>query len=579
VRIGWLPALIGFILLALLAEINVNQMGLLVLSRVDVHGQMALLIGGIGLVAWGLGGFRRRFTLRFALRLPRIDWRATLPVLGILLLALTARVWHLNTALRIPIDESHMMTAVADLRDFPQTRLLTPFNEFAVNPWIYPYYQARVAAIFGHTLMGLRLAGVFVGTLTVLALYGLARTLFNRRIALVAALLLATFPPHVHFSRLGLINIADSLFATLAFLFAARGLRSGQQGDFALAGIFLGLTQYFYEGGRLLFPALMIVWLAGLALVWRRGRWTTPQLVGLLLLGLVAGLTALPLYYTYLGGGVSVAARLDYFTTVDPVPLNPSRYLEEHLLPPLLHLFSRPDTDPYYYGGATPMLLPYMAALFCLGLMTLLWRLRRDAPGSVLLIVWVVLTLLGASLLRFNSWTARYVMFFPAVMLIAAVGLIRLWERLRLHGRWLWVAALMLAGAQTVYYFGQHVPYHLEQVHRRLERDQYDMIWRALELPPGTEIYLVTASTFYPDDFEAINRFYDMDMNIQHYAWQQVFDPLFPPLDPTRAHAFFTDFKNEMFWETLNPLPPQASPYIADEWQFTLYLVPAEDAR
>src|SRR5690606_27829994 len=123
--------------------------------------------------------------------------------------------------------------------------------------------------ILGHNLTGLRIFSAVFGTLTVPALYLLARELFDRRTALLAALLLATFPPHIHFSRLGLNNIADPLFGVLALAFLVRGLKRGGLRDYALSGVMLGLTQYFYEGGKLLYPLLFGAWLLLALCFWR----------------------------------------------------------------------------------------------------------------------------------------------------------------------------------------------------------------------------------------------------------------------------------------------------------------------
>ncbi|HRF98926.1 MAG TPA: hypothetical protein PLZ51_27135, partial [Aggregatilineales bacterium] len=82
-------------------------------------------------------------------------------------------------------------------------------------------------------------------------------------VAFVSAVMLATLPIHIQFSRLALNNIADPLFGTLTFYFIARGFKypHKMRGNFAWAGAMLGLTQYFYEGGRFLYPALTLGWL------------------------------------------------------------------------------------------------------------------------------------------------------------------------------------------------------------------------------------------------------------------------------------------------------------------------------
>ena len=123
--------------------------------------------------------------------------------------------------------------------------------------------QAWGVGLLGRNLEGLRILSVIVGTLGIPALYFLAKELFDRKTALLAALMPGRFPPHIQFSRIALNNIVDPLFGTLALAFLVRGLKYNRPLDYALSGAALGLTQYFYEGGRLLFPALILL-IAGL---------------------------------------------------------------------------------------------------------------------------------------------------------------------------------------------------------------------------------------------------------------------------------------------------------------------------
>ena len=148
--------------------------------------------------------------------------------------------------------------------------LLTPMDNISPFTWLFPYWQSIFVGIFGRNMAAIRAVSAVIGGLTVPALYLLAQTLFNRRVGLLAAFLLATFPPHIHYSRIALLSITDPLMGTLALAFLARGLKRGTRLDFALAGVFLGLTQYFFEGGRLLFPALALAWVIGWRLFGRR---------------------------------------------------------------------------------------------------------------------------------------------------------------------------------------------------------------------------------------------------------------------------------------------------------------------
>ena len=132
---------------------------------------------------------------------------------------------------------------------------------------LHPAWQALVVALTEPSLRGLRLSSALLGALTVPALWMLARALFDRPTALAAAVVLAGFAPHVHFSRIGLPHVADALFGTLALAGIAGGLAGAGRSAWAVGGVALGLTHYGFEAGRWFFTPLVIVWLVTLAVL------------------------------------------------------------------------------------------------------------------------------------------------------------------------------------------------------------------------------------------------------------------------------------------------------------------------
>lgn len=75
--------------------------------------------------------------------------------------------------------------------------------------------------------------------------------------AFATAGMLAAYHFHVHYSRLGSVQITDPFFMVLAFAFIYRGMKTGANRDWAFAGISCGASMYFYAGGRLT-PILML---------------------------------------------------------------------------------------------------------------------------------------------------------------------------------------------------------------------------------------------------------------------------------------------------------------------------------
>lgn len=105
--------------------------------------------------------------------------------------------------------------------------------------------------IFGQSIMAVRVPSTIAGTLAVLFVYLTARALFNSDIALIAGAFLATLPYNVHFSRIGVNNVMDSLMSSLLFWLIAKALRDNDPRYYYSAGVAAGLCIYSYAGTRL----------------------------------------------------------------------------------------------------------------------------------------------------------------------------------------------------------------------------------------------------------------------------------------------------------------------------------------
>ncbi len=367
-----------------------------------------------------------------------------------------------------------------------------------------------------------------VGALTVPAVYLLGRALFDRLTGWVAALVLLTFPPQLHYSRLALNNIADPLFGTLALAAFAHALRSRRGRDWALGGLALGLSQYFYEGGRLLFPALSALWLGSGWLLWRpRPRWRH-----LLLAALVCALIAAPVYYVLWGVGFPLTDRLDKAS-------DDAQYWQAGREPPgwgahwrhfkhaLMLYVHAPENTIFriylYYDGHHPLILEWLVPFFLLGIAVALWHWRQAAN---LLVLWLLAVTAGNALLIESAVTARYVTVFPALALLIALGvrvpLELLWPRGKAP-RWqaalTLLVALSIAGGQFVYYFGDHLRTFDETVYASINYDAYDALWRTADFPPGTRVYLV--GDYLPltqSDAQHVADFLTDDLHVELWA-------------------------------------------------------------
>jgi 4-amino-4-deoxy-L-arabinose transferase-like glycosyltransferase len=450
---------------------------------------------------------------------------------------------------------------------------LSPF------PWIYPLWQSWTVALFGRTLFGFRAASAVIGTLNIAALYLLAKALFDRQTALLAAVLLTAFPPHLHFSRVGIIQISDPMFATFGFAFIGLGLKHNRLLYYTIGGVMIAFSQYFYEAGRLLFPSLMVMWLVGVIVFWGGGMVAHRR--GLAKMLLAFALLTIPIYYTIFALGDPITGRLQesgldnaYWRSVisGSGPFDLQNYLD-HLTAPFLFYVSRPDTS-IYYGGQTPLVLIYVVPFFLLGAVYALWRLR--SPGMLLVVLWMLLASFGNSLLVGSAVSSRYLTVFPPMALLIAVGIRYGLPMLRparvtigvgyaVSG----VLVAALAVGQVAYYFGPHLEYY--QVQSRTGWDQkpikdiHDAVLRSVNFRPGTWIHVITDPELDGNYGNEMLRFFADNLELVSTTPEQLTPEYFKRLKRQVDHAFFIAPEDTY---TLNILkhylildPPEVSPY------------------
>jgi hypothetical protein len=642
-RWRWPVLLVGVLLLGAFAEINGWLLGIEMLAGRSPHTQFVLLVGGIVCLVVGFSSplptFGRHPLSKYGERTsrspdsssPRVErgpegevntkpaqqgaygntpLRATLggsetrpykgftqsrfAELALLLLltgfALGVRFWNLGESVRVLVDEGHFALGVTHFWEFDDIRLLEPMPTSASFPFIFSYGQMWGVELFGRSFLGLRAFSAVLGALTVPALYLLARSLYDRPTAWAAALILVTFPPHVHYSRLGLNNIADPFFGTLALACLVHGLRSGRRRDYALAGVLLGLTQYFYDGGRVLYPALAFGWLLGGVVVWR----PRPPLRGIVIAALAFGLVAAPVYYALAGMDFPVFNRLDK-TALDSEEYWARDREPDNLLTRVVHFHASlsmyvnapENTFVYYYiyyDGKHPLVLEWFVPAFMLGIGIALWRWRT--PG-ILPVLWLLGTSLGNALLVESAVSARYVVAFPALALLIAVGL-RYTLPLLWPPRWpesiqrLILAALVLTIItwQALYYFGPHLDLFNREVRLHVNYDVEDALLRAQDFAPFTEIHIIATRVLPQSDAQWFANFLADDLIVTIQAPEDVQVVDLKQLPREVDHAFFVPADEPATLATLEAVfgfyPIQTTPYDVPHGKaLLLYYVPA----
>ena len=568
-----IPFGVGVALLLLLAEINGRQLPL-ELPLLHYNVQFALLALGTALVAWGLAGAP-------AIPRLRLNWRSLLPIIGLTVFAFVVRLWELDWSIRVLIDELHVSDGVMALWWNPNTQILTGMSGLAPFTRLYVLWETWIVDLFGPSLFTLRLASVILGTLMIPAVYALAKTLFDRKTGLIAAFFLALLPVHLYYSRLAYPQLGDPLFGILAFLFVARGLKFNRRLDWALAGVTLGLSQYFSEAGRLLYPPLVLVWLLYLIIVTPghlRAQWR-----GMLVGALALLCLTVPLYYTIISTSTSLTGRLDgvgiggtFFSDLfaDGLTLDAFRTLSQRVLRPFVFYLSRPpwSIEPQFAPGMT-------AALLMLGLATLIPRWR--SPG-VIIPAWLAATAFGNVLMVDSTYQARFIVVFPAVAVALALGLHYgfplLWPPSAAPARrYAALALTALVGFGLGYEYFVPWTNEMNRLMRSYKpyRDGVDVVFRILELPPATDGRIVDTPGHelnVPRNFlNFLTRGGSRSVDSSE-PWQ-ISDEMLLSLNRLRGQAFFVEPTDRAFIDRLLRLYPEIEPPVYS----TYPLLPASE--
>ncbi|HYN90151.1 MAG TPA: glycosyltransferase family 39 protein, partial [Ardenticatenaceae bacterium] len=318
-----------------------------------------------------------------------VNRRIVFVLAAIVLVALALRVWRLDTI--PPVlggDEgSFGLESVRVLKG----ELRNPFiTGWLSNPTMGMFFNAPSIRLFGNTSFGLRIPWALVGTATILMVFWLVTRLKGLTLGLMTAVLLATYHYHIHFSRLGINNASDPLFAAMALLFLYRAYDRRSPLDWALCGVVSGAAQYFYFGAR---SIPIIVALLTLSFIVRDGRrFWREQYSGILILAGAFLITAAPMIQFAIRHPAEYNARLAQVGVLGAWLENEQVVRGQGAFTIMLDQFKRavlafnafPDRTTWY-GSPQPLFDATAGALFLLGLGYSTLRLddRRLFPMAV----------------------------------------------------------------------------------------------------------------------------------------------------------------------------------------------------
>lgn len=306
---------------------------------------------------------------------------------------------------------------------------------FGEREGLYMYLLAAGMRLLGHDVLTLRIVSATLGTATIPALYLLARLMFGRQVAILAASGLAASYWHVSLSRTVFRAMTLPLFETVAFaaLWGALRMRAplARFPLVAVAGAALGLTLYTYIAARLV-PAVVLVFALSEVLLRRAGR---AAWLGAPVYAASAGLVFWPLGVFMLEKPAMFLGRMEE-VAVGAAGSGLALYVD-NLGKVAGMFFLAGDQNWRHNLAGKPVFDPAFAVAFLLGLGLCLHRWR--APECRFLLIWAPAMLVPTLAAVDAPHFLRADGVLPALYLLSALGFSWLFERAA--AAFPWVAA------------------------------------------------------------------------------------------------------------------------------------------
>ncbi|MEM9774276.1 MAG: methyltransferase domain-containing protein [Chloroflexota bacterium] len=350
-----------------------------------------------------------------------------------------------------------------------------PFGTDAfTNPLLPIFLTSFTEWVSGRSVFALRWLSPIIGAATVAVTFIIGRKFWGTAAGLSSAILLLGNHTHVHYSRLGLTNIWDPLMMLLsiaAILYAWQ--REGRLA-WLIAGLFSGLSFYFFTAGHLL-PVLVPTLLLSFAVTRlsysenEEKKSDRRSMLAGLALSFVVMLPQLAHYVRNSGRffdrlssqGVLQTNWIEYqgaLRGISPAGVWFQQWFRS--LAPLLPL-GQDDLSPYY-GASIGYLSLIPSLLFLVGLGVLVFTFRR--PQNQMIFWSILVSVLGGGvILTFTPQSHRLLFLLPLASITGGLALQQVGQWLSsrfefLEKSWILLGLALFAIASvvpdTAFYFG-----------------------------------------------------------------------------------------------------------------------------
>jgi 4-amino-4-deoxy-L-arabinose transferase-like glycosyltransferase len=293
----------------------------------------------------------------------------------------------------------------------------------------YIYVLSLGIGFFGRTPFGLRLASAFIGTATIAATYTLGRSLFNRRVGLLAMWICAVTFWTLALSR---ISFRAGLLPLVLGLALAWGWLAWKRRSLNLAimgGLAYGLSFNTYTAARVTPVALLAFGLLQLIRYFKASSLTESSRRALLKIGgaffITTALVVAPLGLYALRNPSQVFAREEQVSIFQTESGNPALILLEHVGLGLGMFNVQGDSIARHNLPGRPVFDLALSIFFLIGLGLLLWRAwqQRGEGAAVLVLLWLGVGLVPTVLAEDTPHFLRSLAMLPVLWLVPALGM------------------------------------------------------------------------------------------------------------------------------------------------------------
>lgn len=324
-------------------------------------------------------------------------------------------------------------------RGFAQTRISAP----------YLYISSFFFRIFGPGTASFRLISVLAGTVSVLLVFLIFRTLFSDTVGLITAFMFAVSPMNINYSRMNLLPAVTIAVGLLIIHLVLRAGSGKHPGAYFFLGLTVSFAGYFYAPIKFLILICGVL-LAGYTIFSRKNYFK--RLLGVILLALgiltIIRFLNLPVLELISPGVVSYESvwhrTADHVYTPEPDYQRAIPLIRENI-EVMVHTFFHPNFNYDPWPGRFFFFNPVFTILLVAGLFYLLFNLRAESARVTLFFFFPLLLPL---LLSRPPMVARRLLFFlPFGYCLAAIPLaLLIRESGRLFPRWGRIAGGGLVG-------------------------------------------------------------------------------------------------------------------------------------